>query len=757
MPDYNTADITSREDYDSNPRGQYEYWSDELQASRKRLKTWHKQAGRIVRRYIDYRNDTEFVDVRSEGQAFRLNLFHSNITTLQSMLYGNLPTVDVSRRYADPNDDVSRVAGEILERLLNNDIEDNGEDYNSVLRACLQDRLLPGLGCARARYEVETEEAEVQVQKINPETGEIENLTITEERVIFEDAPVDYFHWRDVCWGWSRTWKDLPWIAFRAWMTKDEVTERWGKEVAEELTYKKQMVSTTNKDEYDSMDSPDQGSVWNKAQVWEVWDKVERKVVFISLGYPKVIESRDDPLELGGFYPTPPLFLANQTTSLYQPTPDFHLSQDLYNEIDRLQTRIAIITEAVKVVGLYNSECDQSIARMFKEGTDNMLIPVKSWDLFGEKGGIGGAVDWLPINDIVSSLDKLRELRDETIQLLYQVTGMSDVMRGAGGQYEGTGQAAIKAKFASVRVQALQDEFANFASGIMAIKAEIICRHFEPRTIVERANIENTYDRDLAPQAVQLLKDYQTARMRVKIRPESVAMVDYADLKAERTEYINALAVFLQSSKPLMELDPTMKPFLFQLMQWGMSGFKGSSEIEGVIDKAIDQAKKQAMKPKPDPQMAAQQAQAQGQLQLEKMKQSGEILKIQAKGKADANLRVLDHKADIQQIHETHTAKMREIEAELFASTAETQAEMQADITVEQVQAATNIEQTNASARAEIQKDVVSHKLDIDRVKETTRSKIDEISAAAIGKISEEHTKQQTEQIKLEGNEDAAE
>ena len=756
MADFNTAEITSRDEYKNTKRGQYKYWSDELNAFKKRIDQWHRQGAKIVKRFVDYRNDTEFLDTRAESQAFRLNLFHSNVTVLQSMLYGNLPTVDVSRRYADPNDDVSRVASEMLERLLNNDIEENGDDYNSVLRACLQDRLLPGLGCARIRYEVEVEDYEETVIRINEETGEQETVQIEGQRVKSEDAPVDYFHWRDVAWGWTRTWKDLPWLGFRSWMTKDEVSERWGDEVAEELTYKKQMISGTAKDEYDSMDNPDQGSVWNKAQVWEIWDKVERKVFFVSLGYDKVIEEREDPLQLRGFFPTPPFFLANQTTSLYMPTPDFHLSQDLYNEIDRLQTRISIITDAVKVVGLYNSDSGPEIGRMLKEGTDNILIPVKSWDMFSEKGGISGAVDWLPIVDIVSALDKLRELRDETISLLYQVTGMSDVMRGAGGQYEGTGQAKIKAKFASVRVQAMQDEFASFASNLMAIKAEVICKHFEAETIFKRSNVANTYDRDYAGPALKLLQKYDDAMMRVKIRPESVAMVDYADLKAERTEYINALAVFLQSAKPLMELDQTMKPFLFELMQWGMSGFKGSSEIEGVIDKAIDMAKKQAMQPKPNPQMQAQQQQANDQVALEKMKQQGEILKIQAKSQADQQLRMLDHKADMETIRGNLDVKLEEIKAELFKDVATTETEMRADIAVEEVQAATNIAQTQAAAAAEIQKDLLNHQMEVDKIETQTASKIDEIAATTISKINEEVTKQETEILKA-GDDNASE
>jgi hypothetical protein len=717
--------IESREDYKNTPVGQYKYWNEELTASKEQRRNWHKQASRIVKRYVDYRRDNEggYKDTTALS-AFRLNLFHSNINTLKSMLYGNLPTVDVSRRYADANDDVSRVASEIMERLLNNDIAENGEEYNTVLRSTLEDRLLAGLGVARVRYEVETELA-------------VNEMGVEEESVVFEDAPVDYFHWRDILWGWGRTWSEIPWLAYRVWMTKDEVKERFGEKVADKLEYKKQLVSAND----ELMEDPETGSVWNKAEVWEIWDKTKRKVIFYSHGYNKIIETKDDPLGLTGFFPSPPFFIANSTTSLYTPTPDFHITQDLYNEVDKLQTRIAIITEAVKVVGVYNAE-SEGVSRMFKEGTDNTLIPVSNWALWGEKGGNQGQIDWLPLMDIVGALDKLRELRDDTISLLHQVTGMADVMRGQGaGQYESSGQAQMKAKMSSIRVQALQDEFATFAGDIMQLKAEVIALHFSPETIAQRSNIGESFDADKAPEAIELIKNTKKARLKIKVRPESVAMVDYAQLKLERTDYINALATFMQSASPLIEQDQSVTPFLLQLLQWGLAGFKGASEIEGVIDKAIEQATQNMQNPKPDPAAEAAQKQQEMAMQLEQMKQQAKLAEIQAKAEADARIREMDMQADIATAMAQHQAKIAEIEAEMQAALAETKAKLEADILVEGVQTQANIGQTNAAAQSEIGKDVVETELRLQEEAAKTSLKINEIAASSAAKIREAEQK----------------
>ena len=211
---------------------------------------------------------------------------------------------------------------------------------------------------------------------------------------------------------------------------------------------------------------------------------------------------------------------------------------------------------------------------------------------------------------------------------------MTDVMRGSlDNQYEGVGQTEAKNRFGSVRIQALQEQFAQFASDLMQIKAEVISRHFSPKTIVQQSNMAFSKDKELIPKAVELIKNPMEARLRVTIRPESVAMVDYQAIKNERTEYMNAVATYLQSASGILAEDPRAKPFILQLLQWGLAGFKGSSEIEGVMDKAIEATQQEQDQGGEQPSEA--QVAAQAAVQLEQLKQQGEQGKIQAKAQAD--------------------------------------------------------------------------------------------------------------------------
>jgi hypothetical protein len=340
--------------------------------------------------------------------------------------------------------------------------------------------------------------------------------------------------------------------------------------------------------------------------------------------------------------------IANRTNDTLVPVPDFYLAQDLYNEVDEVTSRIATIVRALRVAGVYDKTA-QGLERLVNETRQNELIPIENWALFAEKGGVRGQIDWLPFDQIAIVLDKLRDYRQEIVTALYQITGFSDIMRGESVQSGVTAtEQGIKARFASVRMQALQDEFARFASDIQRIKAEIISKHFEPETIISRSNIQFTDDAQLAMKAVQLLKSPRFAHYRVEVKPEAVNMTDFAALKAERTEFMAALSGFFTAMAPIGQAMPGSVPYLLDMCKWFVAGMKGSSTIEATLDRAIEAAKmaqqQAAMNPQqapPDPKLQAAQLKVQGDqmraqtdMMKEKAKIQGDLIRIQAETQA---------------------------------------------------------------------------------------------------------------------------
>lgn len=665
--------MADKTDFADTPEGWASRWKMELDYADKKISPWVDKGTEVVKTFLDQRPS---IDVPST----RLNLFHSNIVTLKSMLYGNIPKVDVERRYADADDDVARVACEMTTRMLNLDVEEAGEDYSSTMRSVLEDRLLPGLGAARLRYDFESE-MEEQEEITHPVTGE--TLQPASQNEVLKDEWVDtcYVPWKDLKWSPCRFWTEMRWLAFRSYMDKKEVAQRFGEDVAKALPMNaKSPLEHANGGKSD---------VWSKAEIWEIWNKGDRKVYWYSPGYSKVLDIKEDPLEIEEFWPMPPPLCANLTTSEYMPVSDYVISQDLYKAIDTLQERIQNLIQACKVVGLYDKTQTDKLSQLLKPGTENQMIPVDNWAMFAEKNGIKGAIDFLPLEMVVNTLDKLVEMQSRKIDQLYQITGLADIIRGAGDPDSSATQDQLKAKFGSIRIQALQDEFARFATDMQKIKFELIAKHFDPETIMKASNIMSSPDAatpDLIQKAIQLIKSPEVSKWKIEIRPETLAMTDYAQIRQERSEYINALGLFMQSAAPITQQAPTAAPILMELLKWGLAGFKGSNQIEGVIDRAIaamNQAQQQAQaNPQPtppNPKVEEHQAKAQAEQQAMQMKAQSD----QGKAQIDMQAQAQKHQQNLETIATQHQLKMSEMVQNFKTEMARIVAQTNSDITVQ--------------------------------------------------------------------------
>jgi len=590
------ATITSAADFESTPIGLAQRWATEIKAAEQELTKFHDDAAKIVHRYLDRRDDWG----KDES---KVNLFWSTTKVLLSMLYARPPKADVSRTYQDYEDDLARVAGTILQRLLNRGFDENVSQWDASVRQGIEDWLVVGLGQIWLRYEVKTESYVVPAQ-IDPLTG-LELAPEQEaERIVDEDAPCDYIHWRDFFWSPARTWAEIRWVARRVYLTKDQLTKRFGEEITNVIPLKKSKQNTTQDDapKYDP---------WNKAQVFEIWCKENKKVYWYADGADVILDVKDDPLQLDGFFPCPKPVAANVTSSNFMPRADYIFAQDQFNELDEINTRITWLTRAAKVVGVYDKAAE-GVQRMFNQAAENQLIPVDNWALFSEKGGIKGQVDWVPIDQVVNAINQLRQYRQDKVMQIYEVLGISDVMRGSSRASETATAQQIKAQFGSTRIQLMQFYIAEWISHALRIKAEIICKHWQPETIVRRSNIERTPDAQLAQQAIMLLKDEEMAEYRVTVEADSMAALDWAAERDAAVQFMQGLGAFISQVAPMAQQVPGAAPVLLSLLQWSVSKFRVSTQIESILDQAISGLKQQGIQPPgPTPLQEAQVAEKQ--------------------------------------------------------------------------------------------------------------------------------------------------
>ena len=687
----NTTLMSSAKDFDTDAAGWAKRWKNEYDAALKAISKWQETGDEIVR---VFKAETKGAGVRPETRtaATRIPLYTGNVQTQRAMLYGEEPQAAVDNRFHDANDEQARVAGEMLERLLNDDLTHPKDTFQPVLGYALDDFQLPGAGVMRWRYEAtfgasgdEAEaEVETQQQESDEAGGEPDEGDAGEPAQVKENEHVtaDYVHWRDFLWAPSRTWLDCRWVAFRAYLTMDDAKKNFGEDVAKKLPFSKGASKADGKARQEDMLKEDP---WKRVEVWEIWSREHRRVFWWVDTYPEVLKVIDDPYQLDGFFPMPEPLMANLTTSGFLPRPDYALAQDLYQEFDEVSYRARRIAEAIKVRGVFDAK-NKVLGRILEEAFDQDMIPHENWGQFSKDGGIDGAIQFLPIDMLATVLEQLLAYRMQLKQLLDEVTGNGDVMRGAAasvGEEQTATETRSQVRFGSVRLKAKQKRFERFASEALAVKAEIIVKHYSPETIVECSNIQNTPDAQQVPQALQLLKD-KFWFYRIAVKPNSVSLRDMDAVKTERVQLLEALSQFLTGFGPVMQQAPPLAPMCMQLLKATLAGFEASKELEGIIEGGIQawtQAQQQQAQqgPPPDPKLIATQMKAQADMQKEQVKSQ----------------------LDQQQAAQDHSQRLQEIQAEL-----------QADITRQEAQAHWNIQEEIAKGSMEAHANAVARDAD---------------------------------------------
>lgn len=612
-------------------------WFDAITAYERAFKKWETRAEKIVKKYRDYDSaDTN----RINTSAF--NIMWSNVQVSLPAVFSRLPKPDVSRRFRD-NDPVGRVASLILERALDYEI-DHYPDYRAAMEASVLDRFLGGRGVSWVRYE-----PHIAAIEGRPDDG----VQITEdvdaeqpqEEIEYECAPVDYVHWKDFGHVLARTWEEVPAVWRRVYMDRKGLIERFGEEVGRRIPLDTKPDATgTNT----TMQTLPGDTTNHQALIYEIWDKSKGQAVWFSKTLQSIIDVKPDPLGLANFFPCPRPLYATITNDSLIPVPDYKYYQDQAKQLDKLQAKIDGLVDMLQVKGVYDNAVPE-LARLFKEAGNGTLIPVKNWAAFSEKMGLKGSIDVFDISPIVAALNEAYDTVDKIKNQVYELMGISDIARGASDPNETYGAQKLKGQYGNMRLRNQQARVTQFATEILQIKAQIMCKHFQPQTLERIAAVEqlDPTDQQLVPQALQLLMgdramnpEAETVEgplsgFRIEVSSDSMIQMDEAQEKADRTEFLGAVAGYLQQALPVIQQAPQAAPLVVGLLKFGVTGFKVGKQVEGMIDNALDELTKQAAQPqpeKPDPEMVKLQAQM--ALEDKKLSNAKEIAAFQAQNDA---------------------------------------------------------------------------------------------------------------------------
>jgi hypothetical protein len=591
----------------------------------------------------------------------------SNTQTIQPATYTRPPIPEVLRRFEDP-DPIARVASEAVERAISYSIDVH--DLDGVLRQCSFDFVLFARGQTWERYvptfgpEVMPPPVQLQVttngdsddagyEDDEGNTYAADQVTTGDDGaaifqgapyqpVTFEDSVTDYVNWEDFLYGVSRTWDEVGWVARRVYLSRDELVDRFGA-IGKLVPLDWGPVAQGQRDA--------DAKMLNKAAIYEIWDKATKEVCWISKSWSsRPLDRRPDPLGLPDFFPCPRPLLGTTANDSTIPVPDYVFYQDQAEEIDTLTGRIAKLQDGLKVRGFYAGDAKTNLNSLLNSDT-NILIPVKDWQGLKEEGGLRGKIEWWPLEQVVAALNALIAQRQQLIEDVYQITGVSDIMRGQSDPGETFGAQNIKATFGSMRVRDRQIEMQRFARDVLRIKGAVIAGKFSGQTLKACTNLQLPTNAEKAqvqqqiaaqqqqaqvaamqaqaqhaavaqqaqaagqpppppPQAppppqvppqVQLmlqspswedvealLQDSASRRFRIDIETDSTIEPNDAMEKADTAQFMQALGAMASQWGPMIQAQPVLAPLVGELIKFGARKFKAGRRLEEVIDGTMD-------------------------------------------------------------------------------------------------------------------------------------------------------------------------
>ncbi|TBY54533.1 hypothetical protein E0H59_13690 [Rhizobium leguminosarum bv. viciae] len=611
------------------------HWQQELERGQRYFKSWMDRCTKIEKIYLQQADQ--------QSAKSRFPMLWANVSVLQPAVYARVPQPVVERRFKD-SQPVARMASELVERNLSFTADD--ADLDSVMRAVRDDFLLCARGTVWLRYEADFEPLDMGVEPSDPAEGGIEGEDISPmEQITDERVCIDYVHWSDFMHSPARRWKDVTWVARRVPMTDEELKKRFGPDAIASLAAN---GAGSNKGTNQTERAENEG----KTYVWEIWCKTENYTVWIADGSPTALEVSEPPLKLARFFPCPrPAFGTLSTGSLI-PVPDYVYYQGQCDEIDMLTKRINKLTDQLRLKIFYPSgdgSVSPAIEKAMRPDNDTVMVPIPEWAAFTDKGG-SNAIVTLPIDQVQKVIVACIEVRKQLVEDVYQITGISDIVRGDTQASETATAQRIKSQWGSIRIRDRQAELARFARDIVNIAGEVICDQFQPETLMLVSGIQlptaaqkqqvqmqmqqqqmaqqqaamraqqmgqpapppqppqlppemqKMMEQPTIDEIVQLLRNDSVRGFRIDIETDSTIEPDEDAEKQRRMEFVEMVGGFMQQAGTIAQQTPMLVPVMVETLLFAARGFRAGRQLENTLEQVGAQLSQSATAPKEPPE-----------------------------------------------------------------------------------------------------------------------------------------------------------
>jgi len=607
------------------------WWLGRIKSARKLEKEFRKNGREILNIYdAEKPDDTPY------------NILYSNTEILHPALYSATPRPVVARRFRD-DDPVGRLAAQAGQRYLEYFIDPNNEDYQTFDDAMAKDVLdgvLPGRGVIRLRFEKKEVEGMLAHACVYPE----------------------HVQWDRFCHGYAKVWQDVMWEAFLYPLTREEA-KKLGDKVPEmlEFTQTEQDPPESEEEKRDRASEANTEDAGDKiAWVWEVWDKRTRTVLYVAVSRKDKIDeplvTMEDPYGLTNFYPNDePLAFVMKSHSL-TPTALYQYYRNQAKELNTLTVRLNKLISGLKLRGIYDSRIGE-IEKVL-EADDNKFIPAESMQQLADSVKLDNAIWLLPIEKIIAVVQGLYEQRRQCKQVIYEIMGLGDIVRGSSVASETATAQELKDKWGSLRLKKMQLRAQRHVRGTLRVALELAAKKLPPAIFAAQTGMDlptaevkqravqtaqlATQNQQPVPPAVQqvlaspswedvlkILQNDATRQYRIDIETNSTVDPDATEDQKNMSETLGAVGQFLQAIGPLVK-DGAMPFDAAKAMLLGMvRRLRYGTEIEDQI-KALQQPQQQddaAAKA----EMQVKEVETKGKLEIMEKEKELKMLELQIK------------------------------------------------------------------------------------------------------------------------------
>lgn len=564
---------------------------------------WWKQAEAAEKIYS--------ADNAQKSEDTPYNILYSNTEVLLPSLYSATPKPDVRTRFK--MQDLKPIP-EVCSRFLTvaaDPASPGGDNFNIAMTEAVLSALVPGMGFVRIRY--------------------MEDRAFP---LVYESG-----HFKMLIWGKASRWAKVPWVAFKHCMNKNAMFKQF--DIAEE-------------DQENFEPSSQAEDEKEECTVYEFWDKNSRKVYFLCEEWrEKQLSVSDDPLGMENFFPTPGILTMTARSGKMLPIPLYNFYRNQAEELNRVSVRLNKVLAAIRVRGAYNGLLGEDLKKLLaSDEMENELVAAAEAGLLAQQGGFDKSIWLLPIEQFVKVANELYKAREAIKQVIYELTGISDIIRGSSVASETATAQDLKNKWGTVRLRRMQTLVADYARDLFRMSVDCGSDRIPAekwKEITQMPQIPTAQEKQMAimtlqqaqaqaqmppipgveipppappdPKMVEMakspsweeilgkIKNDQSRTFVVNIQTSSTIDLDTAQDKNEVNEFMAAMGQLMPGLQGLAQIGPTGMEAAKALLMAVCQRYKFGIDIADVVAKIEPPA------PQADPKAEAEKQKMQQEMQ----------------------------------------------------------------------------------------------------------------------------------------------